>query len=256
MNVKVLAKQPLVVVISDREASQLPTIDAGAAYTAFLHSQVGKFEQQALGDFVDLISETITPTSSRYRDQTFEYVDLREIDDVFGQILLTRKAKGDQIGSAKHRFRTGDYLFAKIMPSLANKKVAYVFQDVVNGVASTEFLILRLRDGASVNPYYLFRALRSDNFTAQAVANVTGATGRQRISPATLLTLKIVVPPDEVQEQIGQVVEEEFRLRALATASMAQADDISLPVLGATSVRTSQPSRRPHQRSSRQDESE
>jgi type I restriction enzyme S subunit len=251
MKVKVLSTKPLAVVIPDKDAKALETIDAGAAYTAYLHSEVGKFKQYPLGKYLDLISNTINPGSARHRDQTFDYVDLREVDEIFGQILLTRKVQGSQIGSSKHRFRKGDFLFAKIMPSLANKKVAYVFQDVSNGVASTEFLVLRLKPDADINSFFLFRALRSDHFTQQAVANVTGATGRLRISPDTLLSLKIIVPPTEVQDQIGSVVEGEFRLRAIAVEETARADDISSQTLGPSTIRTAQTTRRRSTRNSR-----
>lgn len=244
MKIQVLSTTPLVVLVPEQEAQSLETIDAGAAYTAYLHSEAGRFKQERLGKYVDVVSQTINPNAARYREQTFEYVDLREVDEIFGQILFTRKVRGSQIGSAKHRFQTGDILFAKIMPSLANKKVAYVHQHIPNGVASTEFLVLRPKR-SSINPYYLFRALRSDHFTRQAVANVTGATGRQRIGPQTLVGLKIVVPPSEMQEQIGKVVEREFALRALAAEQTAQADDIAVGALGPTTIRTAQPRRRP-----------
>ena len=150
MKIQVLSTTPLILVITDKEAKALETIDAGAAYTAFLHSQVGKFKQEPLRQYVDLISTTINPGSQRHRDQAFDYVDLREVDEIFGQILLSRRVSGATIGSSKHRFRRGDILFAKIMPSLENKKVAFVFQDISNGVASTEFLVLRPKGNAEI----------------------------------------------------------------------------------------------------------
>lgn len=249
MKTEILSRQPLVVLISDDEAKKLPTLDAGAAFTAFLHSQGGKFEQKPLGKYVELVRESVNPSQPRYRDQTFEYIDLAEVDEIFGQILLTRKVKANEIGSSKFRFRTGDFLFARIMPSLANKKVAYVFQAVTNAVASTEFFVLRLKPDAEINPYYLFRALRCDHFTEQAVANVTGATGRQRIAPDTLLSLKVLEAPTELQNEIGESVEREFRLRALAAEKTAQVDDLTLPTLGPTSPRTARPTRRARRRS-------
>lgn len=251
MKIRVPSVKPLVVIIPEKQAKGLETIDAGAAYTAFLHSEVGKFKQEPLGKYVDLISSSINPGGAHYRDQIFDYVDLREVDEIFGQILLTRRVQGASIGSSKHRFRRGDILFAKIMPSLENKKVAYVVHDVSNGVASTEFLILRPKVDEDINPFYLFRALRSDHFTQQAIANVTGATGRQRISPNKLLSLKIIVPPSEVQEQIGSVVEREFRLRSLAAEETARANDISFQTLGPTTIRTAQSKKRRSTRNSR-----
>jgi type I restriction enzyme S subunit len=76
------------------------------------------------------------------------------------------------------------------------------------------------------------------------VANVTGATGRQRISPDRLLELKILVPPDVLQLQIGEAVEEEFRLRGLAAEEARRADDLALAVIGPTTLRTERTSTR------------
>lgn len=244
MTIALKSTDPLVLLIDEATAEPIDSIDAGTAYTAYLHAQVGEFVEEPLSAHVELVSETVNPQASPYRDQEFEYVDLREVDDVFGQVLTFRRLPGAQIGSTKKRFRHGDILFARIMPSLANKKIALVTQDISNAVASTEFFVLRQKQTSSVNPYYLFRALRSDHFTRQAVANVTGATGRQRISTERLLELKVIVPPEELRAQIGSAVEEEFRLRALATAECDRANDQAFPVLGPTTLRTERVSAR------------
>ena len=65
-----------------------------------------------------------------------------------------------------------------------------------------------------------------------------GATGRQRISPSRLLELQIIVPPEEIQTQIGDAVEEEFTLRTLAAEQSKKADDLAQLVLGSLTLRT------------------
>jgi type I restriction enzyme S subunit len=244
VSIALRSDEPLMLLVDEDTAAGIDNIDAGTAYTAYLHDQVGEFAEEPLGAHFDLVSETITPRGRRYSDQTFQYADLREVDDVFGQVLSLRELRGSEIGSAKKRFRQGDILFARIMPSLANKKVALVTQDVANAVASTEFLVLRQKPDSTANLHYLFRALRSDHFTRQAEANVTGATGRQRIAPDTLRDLKLIVAPPALQQQVGDAVEEEFRLRALAAAEAQRADDQALPVLGPTTLRTQRVSTR------------
>lgn len=238
MTIELIQTVPLILIITEESASSIDTVDAGAAYTQYLHEQIGDFEQQPLGNFVDVISRSVNPRSSKYAGQTFEYIDLREVDDIYGYILTFKVNQGSEIGSAKHRFQKNDLLFAKIMPSLANKKIALVTQDVTNAVASTEFIVLRKKAQADINLYYLFRALRSDYFTRQATANVTGATGRQRISPSRLLELQIIVPPEEIQIQIGDAVEQEFTLRTLAAEQSKKADDLAQLVLGNVTLRT------------------
>lgn len=238
MTIELIQTKPLILTITEKSADSIDTIDAGAAYTKYLHQQVGDFEQESLGNFVDVISKSINPRSSKYTNQTFEYIDLREVDDIYGSILTFKVNQGNEIGSTKNCFQKNDILFAKIMPSLANKKIALVTQDVTNAVASTEFIILRKKTQAEINLYYLFRALRSDHFTRQATANVTGATGRQRISPSKLLELQIIVPPEEIQKQIGDAVEQEFTLRTLAAEQSKKADDLAQLVLGNMTLRT------------------
>lgn len=238
MTIKLIQTKPLILTITEKLADSIDTIDAGAVYTKYLHQQVGDFEQKSLGNFVDVISKSINPRSSKYTNQTFEYIDLREVDDIYGSILTFKVNQGNEIGSTKNCFQKNDILFAKIMPSLANKKIALVTQDVTNAVASTEFIILRKKTQAEINLYYLFRALRSDHFTRQATANVTGATGRQRISPSKLLELQIIIPPEEIQKQIGDAVEQEFTLRTLAAEQSKKADDLAQLVLGNMTLRT------------------
>ncbi|MBN3871061.1 MAG: restriction endonuclease subunit S [Nostoc sp.] len=238
MSIELIKTEPLILIITEEAANDIDTIDAGAAYTQYLHEQIGEFEQYPLGNFVQIVSRSVNTQSDRYIEQIFEYIDLREVDDIYGHILTFRASKGRDIRSTKHRFQKHDILFAKIMPSLANKKIALVTQDLTNAVASTEFIVLRKKPQAEINLYYLFRALRSDHFTRQATANVTGATGRQRISPSKLLELKIIVPPEELQNTIGDAVEQEFTLRTLAVEQSKKADDLAHLVLGSLTLRT------------------
>lgn len=237
MTVDVIKTKPLVVAIDERDAQHIETIDAGAAYTEHLHKQVGNFEEKTLGKFVDVVSQSIDPASDQYADQIFEYVNLREVDDIYGQIIKFRISKGRNIGSNKHRFQKWDILFAKIMPSLANRKICLVTNDVTNAVASTEFIVLRKKTEAEIDLFYLFRALRSDHFIRQAVANVTGATGRQRIRPAKLLELHIITPPELLQQRIGAIVEQEFTFRTLSSEQARKADDEAKLILGPTALR-------------------
>ncbi len=240
MSITLIASQPLILTVDYEDTATLEGVDAGEAYTKYLHAQGGAFEEKPLSDFVDVVSESISPNSRRHAQQTFQYIDLREVEDIYGTILTFRNRYGEQIGSNKSKFQKLDILFAKIMPSLANKKIALVTQDVVNAIASTEFIVLRKKPSAEINLYYLFRALRSDHFTRQATANVTGATGRQRITPSKLLELRIIVPPKALQDQIGDAVEREFTFRTLATEQSKRADDEAQRILGSLTLRTDQ----------------
>ena len=184
MTIRVLSTAPLVLTIDESEAQQLETIDAGAAYTKHLHRQAGQFKERPLSEFVEIVSSSINPRSPRYANHTFEYIDLREVDDLYGQILKFRVLRGSEIGSNKHRFQKWDILFAKIMPSLANKKIAIVSQDVTNAVASSEFLVLRKKPDVEMSLFYLFRALRSDSLHAPGCRECHGRHGPTEDQPS------------------------------------------------------------------------
>ena len=115
--ISVINTNPLIVRITENEAVSLDGIDAGVAYTKFLHSRIGRFEEEPLGTFVDIVSSGVNPRSVKHADVMFEYVDLREVDDLTGQVMMFRKQPGRRIGSNKHRFQKWDFLFAKIQPS-------------------------------------------------------------------------------------------------------------------------------------------
>lgn len=226
---------PLVMLAGADET--LDEFDAGTAYTQHIRGLTGDYDRVPLGELADTEGTTVNPRGKAYADQVFEYVDLREIDDIYGQVLAYRRVPGAKIGSMKVRFHKFDILFAKIMPSLANRKVALITDDVSNAVASTECIVVRRKPDAAVNLYYLFRVLRCDAFNRQAVARVTGATGRQRVTPSQLAELEVILPPREVQDEIGDAVEREFTLRTLAAEQTREADDLSEAVLGATALR-------------------
>lgn len=123
MAIQLLSAKPLVLIVDHIDTDKIETLDVGGAYTEYLHQQLGNFEEKPLGEFVDIVSTNINPNSNKYREQIFQYIDLREVDDIYGNILTFKIRIGNEVGSNKHRFQKLDILFAKIMPSLANKKL-------------------------------------------------------------------------------------------------------------------------------------
>jgi len=230
---KLLSEMPLMMEIDHSEVEDF--LHVGYYYSKHLMGKE-KFPTAPLKKFVQIVASNIDPRREPFRGIYFDYVDLREVDEVYGDFLRIRRLKGSRIGSTKTRYRSGDILLAKIMPSLANRKTALAPQGITNGLASTEFIVLRKKPESEINWYYLFRALRSDDFVKQAVANVTGATGRQRINPRRLLELRVTVPPAELQDKIGRIVEEEFSLRRDAHAKKLQADEACADIIGTSAV--------------------
>ncbi|GAB5430677.1 MAG: hypothetical protein EpisKO_00470 [Epibacterium sp.] len=93
------------------------------------------------------------------------------------------------------KFRVGDTLLARITPCLENGKTAMV-DDLLGsevGWGSTEFIVMRGRPGVpSSLPYCV---ARDPSFREEAIATMTGSSGRQRADAVRISQLDCAVPP-------------------------------------------------------------
>lgn len=89
------------------------------------------------------------------------------------------RALGD-VRNGFTEFADGDILVAKITPCFENGKGAHV-SGLVNGVGfgSTEFHVLRARDGAS--PRFIHHLVQSDRLRRCAEAQMSGSAGQRRV---------------------------------------------------------------------------
>ena len=104
------------------------------------------------------------------------------------------------------RFANGDTLVARITPCLENGKTAYVdflTADEI-GWGSTEYIVLRPLP--SLPNQFAYCLARSSRFREFAIQNMSGTSGRQRVSPAALRGFLIVVPPGQLAGRFGEVV--------------------------------------------------
>jgi type I restriction enzyme, S subunit len=132
------------------------------------------------------------------------------------------------------RFQQGDTLLARITPCLENGKSALVdfLADGEVAFGSTEFIVLRPRPGVPrVWPYCL---VRHEPFRAHAIANMTGSSGRQRVSAGALLGFRLAVPPAEVLRRFGAVSDplfERITANTRESTTLASLRDALLPKL-------------------------
>lgn len=93
------------------------------------------------------------------------------------------------------RFTNGDALLARITPCLENGKAAYVdfLEHDQVGIGSTEFIVFRPKERLSGIWAYLL--MRNDDFRSHAIANMSGTSGRQRVSSDALAPWRISLPP-------------------------------------------------------------
>lgn len=111
--------------------------------------------------------------------------------------------------------RVGDILFARIEPSIFNKK--YIFVEQLDGhdyaFLSTEFYTVRAH-GNEDDQKYLYAMFQSSFVFNQVRGKTTGSSGRRRLDPDLFASLLIPWPKSELRKAIAAEV---FRRRKAAS---------------------------------------
>jgi type I restriction enzyme S subunit len=102
------------------------------------------------------------------------------------------------------KFKPNDILFARITPCLENGKIAQ-YRGAEPGFGSTEFFVLRARQGISLPEYVFYFALNPE-LRAAAEKSMVGASGRQRAAISSLADFGCEFPPLPVQRRIAGIL--------------------------------------------------
>ncbi|XZE36031.1 restriction endonuclease subunit S [Pirellulaceae bacterium SH501] len=138
------------------------------------------------------------------------------------------------------KFVNGDTLVARITPCLENGKTAYVdfLNDGEVGWGSTEYIVLRPKPPLpQIHAYCL---ARTPEFRDFAIQNMTGTSGRQRVSASALDHYHIAIPDLVTATGFGEVVRPLFaciRAGKAESAKLGSLRDYILPRLISGSVR-------------------
>lgn len=179
----------------------------------FNKDKYGTIKWCTLSKLADIDNSNSTLTPSRYPEKEFNYIDLADIDEVEGEIVQVHKKKGSEIKGGKRPIYPGDVVFARIEPSIFNRKYAYYNPEIpedVEGneetiieeymcIGSTELFVARPKKG--VSGVYLHWALRGEWVSEQLNPGIlTGSTGRRRLSKNDFANL--VIPELSQAEQL------------------------------------------------------
>lgn len=105
------------------------------------------------------------------------------------------------------KFRNGDTLFARITPCLENGKTSQVtiLDDNEVGFGSTEYIVLREKEGISDKDYIYYLAI-SPFFRAVAIKSMVGSSGRQRVQQKVLEDMEYSLPDIQEQRRIVSIL--------------------------------------------------
>jgi type I restriction enzyme S subunit len=121
----------------------------------------------------------------------------------------TRKIQGfsTEEFSGGTKFRNGDTLLARITPCLENGKTAFVnvLADGEVAFGSTEYIVLRAKDGISI-PQFVYYLAISKSVREHAIKSMVGTSGRQRVQQQALENLEIPHYPLPLQSHIVDTI--------------------------------------------------
>ena len=114
----------------------------------------------------------------------------------------------------------------------------YLLSDGEIAWGSTEYIVLRPK--APLPPVFAYCLARTDEFRDFAIQNMTGTSGRQRVTPTAMDHFQIAVPTETTAVGFGEVVQPLFRcIRAGMDESrkLAETRDNLLPKLLSGDIR-------------------
>lgn len=171
------------------------------------------------------------PTLSLKKNTIAKYVDMKSVPNSGHRI---NEVVSRPFGSGT-KFQNGDVLMARITPCLENGKTAYVDCLTDDEVAwgSTEFIVMRPK--TFIPDKWIYLLSRHPEFVAFAVTNMSGTSGRQRVSADVLGSFKIALPQNEpIFYALKNILEpffEKIKLNSLESTNLAQLRDLLLPKL-------------------------
>jgi type I restriction enzyme S subunit len=122
---------------------------------------------------------------------------------------FTKRVAGYQIEEYKGgvKFKNGDTIIARITPSLENGKTAFIdiLEEDEVGFGSTEFIVLREREGQS-DKHFLYYLSLSPDFRETAILSMTGSSGRQRVQTDVVKEHLFYIPSLPEQCAIASVL--------------------------------------------------
>lgn len=173
--------------------------------TSFVESDIGPVPEGWMPKSVSSAFE-VNPVRSLRKDDLAPYLEMKNMPTE-GHAPASWMLR--EVGSGM-RFMNGDTLVARITPCLENGKTAFVdfLGDGQIAWGSTEYIVLRPK--APLPPVFTYCLARTDEFRDFAIQNMTGTSGRQRVTPTAMDHFQIAVPSAAVAVGFGEIVQPLF----------------------------------------------
>ena len=152
------------------------------------------------------------------------YIDISSIDNKKNKILSYKEY--DNINEAPSRAKKilneNDILISTVRPILKNIAIFNKKKSELT-IASTGFCILRSKN--TINSKYIFEIIKSDNFTETLIKKQIGAN-YPAVSDRDIKSIKIPVPPIELQNKFAERIEKIEKLKFEIEKSIEEAQKL------------------------------
>ena len=123
-------------------------------------------------------------------------------------------------------FKRNDVLVAKITPCFENGKIVIANIEHDFGFGSTEFHVIRPKEGM-LHERYLLHCLRQPFVRTQGQRRMTGSAGQRRVPAQFLSTFALPLPSFKAQRRIAEILDCAYALRAKRRAALALLDELT-----------------------------
>lgn len=154
-------------------------------------------------NIADVIKTKINPQN--YPEETFDWIRIDDLPNQPIDITEVREERGDSIEGTFFEVQPGDILVARLGPTILNRKTVMVRATKRRTIASSEFLVLRCKEGYS--PEAVMAILKTKWFVDQMYANSRGSTpSRYRLNRDDMLNLTF---PDITDTKLQNIIASE-----------------------------------------------
>ncbi|MEZ4870130.1 MAG: restriction endonuclease subunit S [Caldilineaceae bacterium] len=170
--------------------------------------------------YASVIRDTVTP--SRKPQDSFYHIAIQGMNNnPYSAEDKAQDLLGEELQGLCKRFKGGDVLFARLGPTIVNRKSALVSRKISDGVCSPEFLVVRPKHDSDGR--FILWLLKSELLVQQMLTKTTGATpSRARLHADDLLALHVPKVDIEQQQAIGRELEQrrERSIRLISEADL------------------------------------
>lgn len=173
-----------------------------------------------ISNYVDIIKETAN--LEKKPTELFPYLSIAELPENPFLVETVTNIPGSRLQGPKLSAKGGDILFARLGPSMGNKKSLMVNKPIEKLYCSNEFQVIRPKSG--ILSEFILYLVKSDSFVTQGQSKARGATpSRLRLYAEDLLLIQI---PEHTPEEMKIKGEAYLAGRKKAASLIAEADSI------------------------------